>query len=85
MAVSVKFSVFLFENPACFSGSLSRAGTAALTSSLAEPPSPSKPGSMEDAIRMWLKIGNVERLQVRHTLVRLDIVWVGYTVRFRYS
>ncbi|XP_023341613.1 ankyrin repeat-containing protein BDA1, partial [Eurytemora carolleeae] len=45
------------------SGSLSRAGTAALTSSLAEPPSPSKPGSMEDAIRMWLKIGNVERLQ----------------------
>ena len=47
------------------SGKLSRAGTTALVSNLAEPPSPSKPGSMEEAIRLWLKIGNIEKLQVQ--------------------
>ena len=45
------------------SGGLSRAGASALTG-IADPPSPSKPGSMEDAIKLWLKIGNVEKLQV---------------------
>ena len=44
-------------------GGLSRAGTSALTG-IADPPSPSKPGSMEDAIKLWLKIGNIEKLQV---------------------
>ena len=44
-------------------GALSRAGTSALTG-IADPPSPSKPGSMEDAIKLWLKIGNIEKLQV---------------------
>ena len=42
---------------------LTRTGTSALTG-IADPPSPSKPGSMEDAIKLWLKIGNVEKLQV---------------------
>ena len=46
------------------SGGLTRAGSSALTG-IADPPSPSKPGSMEDAIKLWLKIGNVEKLQVR--------------------
>ena len=46
------------------SASLSRAGGSALTG-IADPPSPSKPGSMEDAIKLWLKIGNIEKLQVR--------------------
>ena len=41
-----------------------RAGTSALTG-IADPPSPSKPGSMEDAIKLWLKIGNIEKLQAR--------------------
>ena len=45
-------------------GGLSRAGTSALTG-IADPPSPSKPGSMEDAIKLWLKIGNIEKLQAR--------------------
>ena len=49
-------------------GGLSRAGTSALTG-IADPPSPSKPGSMEDAIKLWLKIGNIEKLQVRKYLV----------------
>ena len=31
---------------------------------ISDVPSPSKPGSMEDAIRLWLKIGNIEKLQV---------------------
>ena len=44
-------------------GALSRTGTSALTG-IADPPSPSKPGSMEDAIKLWLKIGNIEKLQV---------------------
>ena len=43
---------------------LTRAGSSALTG-IADPPSPSKPGSMEDAIKLWLKIGNVEKLQVK--------------------
>ena len=52
-------------------GGLSRAGTSALTG-IADPPSPSKPGSMEDAIKLWLKIGNIEKLQVyTHTPVWL--------------
>lgn len=42
---------------------LSRAGQSALTG-IADPPSVSKPGSMEDAIKLWLKIGNIEKLQV---------------------
>ena len=49
------------------SGGLTRAGASALTG-IADPPSPSKPGSMEDAIKLWLKIGNVEKLQVSKTL-----------------
>ena len=49
----------------CSSGGvgLSRAGQSALTG-IADPPSVSKPGSMEDAIKLWLKIGNIEKLQV---------------------
>ena len=35
-----------------------------LSIGIADPPSPSKPGSMEDAIKLWLKIGNIEKLQV---------------------
>ena len=49
-------------------GALSRTGTSALTG-IADPPSPSKPGSMEDAIKLWLKIGNIEKLQVCNKVV----------------
>ena len=42
--------------------SLAKSGSSALTG-IADPPSPSKPGSMEDAIKLWLKIGNIEKLQ----------------------
>ena len=50
--------------PGAASAGLSRAGNSALTG-IADPPSPSKPGSMEDAIKLWLKIGNIEKLQAR--------------------
>ena len=52
---------------------LSRAGQSALTG-IADPPSVSKPGSMEDAIKLWLKIGNIEKLQVAEwSLSKLSI------------
>ena len=34
-------------------------------------PSPNVPGSMEAAVKMWLKVGNIQKLQqVRNTSLR---------------
>ena len=34
-------------------------------------PSPNVPGSMEGAVKMWLKVGNIQKLQqVRNTSLR---------------
>ena len=46
------------------SAKLTHVGSAAMTASLSEQPSPNKPGSMEETIKVWLKIGNIEKLQV---------------------
>ena len=59
--------------PGAASAGLSRAGNSALTG-IADPPSPSKPGSMEDAIKLWLKIGNIEKLQARNEEISLNLI-----------
>jgi len=52
-----------------------------ITSAAKLRPSPAVPGSMEAAIKMWLQVGNVQKLQqVCNTYSLPDVVTISLTI-----